>query len=79
MSTTPERREDALTELRAALESVRLADRHEERREALGKVRGMLFFLWRYEWIDRETFDALNGEILRADGEGVRRCESKRG
>ncbi|MEZ0197342.1 hypothetical protein AB9U01_25145 [Pseudomonas qingdaonensis] len=79
MSTTPERRADALAELRAALDSVRLADRHEERRQALGKVQGMLFFLWRFEWIDRETFDALQIEIQRADGEGIRRCETKRG
>lgn len=79
MSTSPEKLAAALVDFRRLLESVRLADTHEQRIDALGLAQGNLFMLWRIEWIDRETFDALNIEVLQADTDGVRRCEAKRG
>lgn len=74
---TPETKAKAIEKLRAALTPVRRAYTHAARIDSLKRAQGMLFMLWSIEWVDKETVEALNIEILNADSEGHRHCEAK--
>ncbi|MEE4124020.1 hypothetical protein [Pseudomonas viridiflava] len=76
MSTNPEQLAAAQADFRRLLESVRLADTHQQRIEALGLAQGNLFMLWRIEWIEREMFDVLHRELLQANADGMCSCEA---
>jgi hypothetical protein len=67
----------ALDDLEEATDDIRRTDNHAERLEALYKAQGMLYMLWRIDWVNSEDFEKLKLELLRADAQAVRQIEEK--
>ncbi|MNV97139.1 hypothetical protein D3C71_1922270 [compost metagenome] len=65
----------ALADLEEATDDIGRTDNHAERLEALYKSQGMLYMLWRIEWVNSDDFDKLKLKLLEADAHAVRRIE----
>jgi hypothetical protein len=67
----------ALDDLEEATDDIRRTDNHGERLEALYKAQGMLYMLWRIDWVNSEDFEKLKLKLLQADAQAVRQVEEK--
>ena len=67
----------ALADLEEATDDIRRTDNHAERLEALYKAQGMLYMLWRIDWVNSEDFEKLKLKLLQADAQAVRQIEEK--
>ncbi len=67
----------ALDDLEEATDDICRTDNHAERLEALYKAQGMLYMLWRIDWVNSEDFEKLKLKLLQADAEAVRQIEEK--
>lgn len=67
----------ALDDLGEATDDIRRTDNHAERLEALYKAQGMLYMLWRIDWVNSEDFEKLKFKLLQADAEAVRQIEER--
>ncbi|WP_166363428.1 hypothetical protein [Pseudomonas akapageensis] len=67
----------ALADLDEATDDIRQTDNHAERLEALYKAQGMLYMLWRIEWVSSEDLEAFKLKLLQADADAVQRIEGK--
>lgn len=72
-----ENKAQALADLEEATDDIRRTDNHAERLEALYKAQGMLYMLWRIEWVNSEDFENLKLKLLQADAQAVRQIEDK--
>ncbi|NBA98135.1 hypothetical protein [Pseudomonas sp. R5(2019)] len=71
-----ENKTQALADLEEATDDIRRTDNHAERLEALYKAQGMLYMLWRIDWVSSEDFETLKLKLLQADAEAVRQIEA---
>lgn len=67
----------ALADLEEATDDIGRTDNHAERLEALYKSQGMLYMLWRIDWVDSDEFEKLKLKLLEADARAVQQIEEK--
>ncbi|VVN92533.1 hypothetical protein [Pseudomonas fluorescens] len=70
-----ENKTQALADLEEATDDIRRTDNHAERLEALYKAQGMLYMLWRIDWVNSDDFEKLKVKLLQADADAVRQIE----
>ena len=67
----------ALADLEEATDDIGRTDNHAERLEALYKAQGMLYMLWRIDWVNSDDFEKLKLKLLEADAQAVQQIEGK--
>ncbi|OSN24744.1 hypothetical protein BV339_00283 [Pseudomonas syringae pv. actinidiae] len=61
-----------ITAFREKLSEIQSAKTNEHRLEALQFAQGMLFTLWRIEFVNDEQFEQLKIDLLNADSQALR-------
>ncbi|RML82380.1 hypothetical protein [Pseudomonas amygdali] len=61
-----------ITAFREKLSEIQSAETNEYRLEALQFAQGMLFTLWRIEFVNEEQFEQLKIDLLNADSQALR-------